>query len=87
MKKIAIVILQRGWVMVGRLSTASDLVKLTDARVVRYWGTTKGLGQLAAEGPTSKTILDPIGTVMAHQLTTVAVVDCNPEVWDKVLAS
>ena len=85
--KIAIVILQRGWVMVGRVKTAGDLVKLESAAVVRRWGTTRGLGQLANEGPTSSTVLDMVGTVTAHQLTTVAVVECNAEVWDKVLAS
>lgn len=85
--KIAIVILQRGWVMVGRLKTAGDLVTLTSACVVRRWGTTRGLGQLAADGPTPSTILDAVGTVTAHQLTTVAVVECNADVWGKVLAS
>lgn len=83
---IRIVILQRGWVMVGRYTENSDRVTLTDAHVIRYWGTTKGLGQLAAEGPTSKTILDPAGRVEAHILTTVAVMDCDLAVWETVLS-
>ena len=83
---IRIVILQRGWVMVGRYTENSDRVTLTDAHVIRYWGTTKGLGQLAAEGPTSKTILDPAGRVEAHILTTVAVMDCDLAVWGPVLS-
>lgn len=85
--KIAIVILQRGWIMVGRIKTTGDMIKLTSACVVRRWGTSHGLGQLALEGPTATTVLDAAGTVTAHQLTTVAVIECNAEVWDKVLAS
>lgn len=41
---VRIVIAQRGWVFVGRYSTDGDQVYLDNARVIRRWGTTAGLG-------------------------------------------
>ena len=44
---IKIVILQRGWVMLGRFERNGNDCKLHNSYVVRRWGTTKGLGELA----------------------------------------
>lgn len=82
---IKIVILQRGWVMVGRYTLDGDTVTLTNTKVIRRWGTTRGLGEIAADGPTSETVLDPAGRVQAHILTTVAVMDCDDVAWGDVL--
>jgi hypothetical protein len=80
--EIRIVILQRGWVMVGRYSRNGDDCQLTNARVIRNWGTTKGLGELAGEGPKKETKLDPTnGLVEFHRLTEIATVKCNEEKW------
>ncbi len=65
-----IVVLQRGWVAVGRLHQDDDKITLTDASIIRRWGTTKGLGELV-NGPTSETVLDPAGTIRGHILTVV----------------
>lgn len=78
---IKIVILQRGWVMVGDFTQEGDTVTLRNASVIRMWGTTKGLGEIAANGPTSKTALDPCGVVTIHILTTVAILDCEASKW------
>jgi len=78
---IKIVVLQRGWVAVGRYSRDGDDCALTDASVIRTWGTKKGLGEIAAEGPKSGTTLDPAGTVTFHVLTTVLTLDCNEDKW------
>lgn len=74
---VRIVILQRGWVMIGRWSQDGDKCRLDNASVIRKWGTTKGLGELV-DGPTDKTILDPIGQVEFHILGVVASVACDP---------
>lgn len=76
-----ILILQRGWVVVGRYAKDGDEHVLTDAAVVRLWGTTKGIGQIALAGPTPNTVLDKAGTVRAHQLATVMVIDCDEQAW------
>ena len=83
---IKIVIGQRGWVWVGRYAEGGDQVVLTDARCIRRWGTSKGLGELVG-GPTAKTVLDPAGTVTVHRLGVVASYEADPEAWDKVLGA
>lgn len=72
-----IVIAQRGWVFVGIYTEDGDNVTLTNAKVIRQWGTTKGLGELALNGPTSKTVLDDAGVVRMHRLAIVATLDTN----------
>lgn len=78
--KKQIVVLQRGWVVVGDVAEVGDKVIIDNASVIRNWGTTKGLGELV-EGPTSSTKLDPAGTVTAHQLAVVFTLDVNAEKW------
>jgi hypothetical protein len=78
---IRIVILQRGWVMVGRFSQDKENCKLENAHVVRIWGTTSGLGQIAIDGPTKTTVLDKCPTVRFHELTVIATIDCVEEKW------
>lgn len=82
--KWKIVVLQRGWVFVGKFSQEGSKCTLTDAKNIRTWGTTKGLGELASDGPTSSTKLDPVNDVSFHALTTVVMIDCNDSVWKKV---
>jgi hypothetical protein len=36
-------------------------IEIDRCQCVRRWGTTRGLGQLALEGPTAETKLDPEG--------------------------
>lgn len=82
---VRILILQRGWVMVGYyVDDDNDRVTLKGARVIRKWGTTQGLGQLTT-GPTSSTILDPAGTVTTHILGIVASLACDLDCWEEHL--
>ena len=83
---IKIVILQRGWVMVGRFERNGSDCKLHNASVIRSWGTTKGLGEIAKDGPTSNTKLDPCnGLVEFDYLTVVASISCEEEKWKSVI--
>ncbi|MBD3784041.1 MAG: hypothetical protein IE926_14020 [Micrococcales bacterium] len=77
-----IVVLQRGWVAVGRIrhDKTSDVAELRDASIIRVWGTTKGLGELRS-GPTSKTVLDKAGTIRFHIMTSVLVLDVDENAW------
>jgi hypothetical protein len=79
---LRIVILHRGWVVVGRVTQTPDEVTIHNASVVRVWGTTKGIGEIALNGPNSKTVLDPCGTMRVHPLAVVGTVDCAQEKWN-----
>jgi hypothetical protein len=83
---IRIVILQRGWVAVGRYSRRGDECRLDGASIVRVWGTTRGLPQIAAEGPTAKTVLDPSPPLRFHALTVIATIDCDAAKWRPLCA-
>lgn len=77
-----IVILQRGWVMVGKFERTGNDCKLHNASVIRSWGTTKGLGEIAGNGPTSSTKLDKcFGLVEFDYLTVVAMIAVNEAKW------
>jgi len=81
-----IVVLQRGWVMVGKLERNGSECKLHNASVIRSWGTTKGLGEIASEGPKSSTKLDPCGGVVEFDyLTVVCAIACEESKWAKYL--
>ena len=80
--KKKIVILQRGWVVVGDFSKEDVNCTLTNASVIRSWGTSKGIGELALNGPTEKTKLDPCGTCEFHELNIITMINIkHPEKW------
>ena len=83
--EIRIVILQRGWVVVGRFSQVGSNCKLTNANIIRTWGTTKGLGEIAMNGPTSKTVLDRSPEINFHELTVIAMINCVESAWNTKL--
>jgi hypothetical protein len=51
-----ICVMPRGWILVGNLEGST----LRNAKVIRQWRTTVGLGELAANGPTPSTKLDDL---------------------------
>lgn len=80
---ISVVIAERGWVYVGRVSRSGDLLVIKDCHNIRRWGTTKGLGELALEGPKQETLLDFYGTVKIHILAVCGEVSCDEEIWGR----
>lgn len=77
-----IVILQRGWVAVGRYKQKGEYVTLSNASIIRRWGTTEGLPQLALEGKLSNTVLDKSPNIRFHILTEVGSIACDASKWD-----
>lgn len=83
---IKIVVLQRGWIVVGRFERTGTQCKLYNASVVRAWGTTQGLGEIVEGGPTSTTKLDKCrGVVEFDYLTVVLTIDCRGDKWQSKL--
>lgn len=76
-----IVILDRGFVFVGNVVTDGEWVHISNAQNVRRWGTSKGLGQLAKDGPASNTILDPADSVRAPLRALIGMIRCEPQSW------
>jgi hypothetical protein len=88
---IAILVLQERWNIIGDIidnGRESGEVVVQRAHVVRYWGTTKGLGELV-QGPTPTTKLDALPSVTGdlyipyHALVFTLVVEDTK--WNDVL--
>lgn len=71
-----IVVLDRGFVYVGDCTLEGDFIRIENAKNIRYWGTTQGLGQLV-NGPLPSTKLDNIGTVLAPMRALIHLVPCK----------
>lgn len=80
-RDVRIVILQRGWVMVGVFSKSNSQCSLDSGFNIRQWGTTKGLGELV-NGPLLATKLDPVPHVEFHELTIIATLKVNASKWN-----
>jgi len=76
-----IVILQRGWVVVGKFSQEGVHCKLEGAYVIRKWGTSNGIGELALKGPLDDTILEESGIIRFNAGTEIFQLDCQTENW------
>ena len=88
MKAPKIYVMERGFVLVGRPREKrfedSLFIVLDDPAVIRLWGTSTGLGELAMKGPTDKTVLDPEPDGTRIRLTAIyREIPCNQEAWAK----
>lgn len=82
---IQIAVLDRGFVYVGRVKTDAEWCYITDAHNIRRWGTTKGLGELAAAGPTPNTKLDKSGTIQAPLKSLIHLISAEEQIWEKLI--
>lgn len=79
-----IFVLQAGWTVVGEARREGDTLIIERAAVVRRWGTTRGLGELADRGPLPNTHLDKAPhAIRAHPLSVILSFPCGPA-WDTV---
>ena len=83
MRGFAIVVADRGFVYVGEAAIGEEWCVLSSARNVRCWGTTRGLGELALNGPTDKTKMDDVGTVRIPMRAVISVIDTVGEKWTR----
>lgn len=84
MEGIKILLLDRGRVKVGYLERHPELAfhwLLRGARVIRHWGTTEGLEQIARDGPTPDTVLDCSCDVTIPFRAVIEILDCVEKKW------
>ena len=77
-----ICVLSNGFVYVGDFTLHVTWFTITNARNVRTWGTTRGLGQLAISGPTKDTKLDPVGSVKAPIASLQHLIETEQSCWN-----
>ena len=81
--EIKIVVADRGFVYIGKLPALEQSAEFTVIRCahnIRIWGTTKGLGELV-NGPTSKTVIDRVGTVRVPNRAVISIIDVEQVKW------
>jgi len=83
LKGFAIVIVDRGFIYVGNVEHDGEWCRMTNARNIRKWGTSKGLGQLAIEGPQVETVLDAVGSIQIPAHAVISIIDTEAPKWIK----
>lgn len=79
--EIKIAVLDRGFVYIGQVdATDPNMLILRNAKNIRVWGTTKGLGELV-NGPLSATKLDSVGTVRIPFRALISLIDVEQSKW------
>jgi hypothetical protein len=84
---LRICVLHRGWVLIGDYSRKENYCTLKNPYVIRRWGTCKGLGELAIEGPKENTILDKEYENEFHELQIVRTIKCDESKWSSYYGS
>jgi hypothetical protein len=75
-----IIVLDKGFVYFGDFTVEKDdWFLIENALNVRRYGTTRGLGQLALNGPTKETELDPCMPIRGRMTSFVFFMECSPD--------
>jgi hypothetical protein len=80
MQGFAIIVCDRGYVYVGDCTIDESFCVIKNAKNIRKWGTTKGLGELK-DGPLHGTVLDDFGTVRVPMRAIISVIDAEAKKW------
>ena len=81
-----IYVVDRGWVFIGmELKEDVKSVYLDHASVIRRWGTSDGLGQLALNGTATETVLDYCGRTKIRKAAILTEIECANSIWEKDL--
>lgn len=75
-----IVVLDRGFVYAGTVEVKGDWLNIHDAKNIRRWGTTKGLGELV-NGPLPSTEFDKYGEISVPLRAVIHTIKCKPQSW------
>ena len=78
----AVVVLDRGFVYVGDVVHDGEWCVISNAKNIRVWGTTKGLGELTLGGPTVNTLLDSVGVVRCPARAVISIIDTEKSKWN-----
>ena len=76
-----IVVLHRGWNIIGKVSEKDDTTFIKNASVIRDWGTTEGLGELAEKGVLPDTKLDKCPDITIKTENVIYTMNCNQSNW------
>ena len=77
---VMIAVLDRGFVYVGRVEHTDSGITLRNAKCIRRWGTTEGIGELV-NGPLSNTVLDSVGTVHVPERAVISLIEVAAASW------
>lgn len=78
---IQIVVLNRGWIVVGNVKETGSKTIIQNASVIRNWGTKNGLGELAMKGKLPETKLDACPDITVETCNVVLVMNCEQKNW------
>lgn len=75
-----IVVIDRGWVVVGKVTDFGSNMIVHHCRCLRTWGTSRGLGELIS-GPTSETKHDEMGIVDVPMRAVIFTMPVAEDAW------